>query len=126
MGSITRGVELDTNLTVFSVVGDADASQVLTQIVTFLREAPTQEVLWDIRRGTLTALSAQDLRRIVQRAGPLTQVRSGGRTAIVCSREVDFGLCRMFQTFAEQAEVPFEIHVARDIEVARRWLHPRV
>jgi len=122
MGSITRTVEPDTYLTVFTVTDETDAVQVLTAIMAFLLEAPTQRVLWDIRSGSLTALSSHDLHLIVQRAGPFTLVRSGGRTAIVCSREVDFGLCRMFQAFVEEDRLPFEIRVTRDVVEARRWL----
>ena len=70
----------------------------------------------------MTALSTSDLRMIVDRAGPFTDVRSGGQTAIVVTREVDFGLCRMFQAFAEMAEVPVAFLVARDIDEAERWL----
>ena len=122
MGSITRSVESSTGVTMFTVVGEADALEILNQIVTFLREAPTMRVIWDIRNGTLSPLSPHDLRMIVERAGPLTHVRAGGRTAIVCSRAVDFGLSRMFQTFAELAAIPFEIRVARDLDDARRWI----
>jgi hypothetical protein len=122
MGSITRGVEPGTNVTVFTVVGETDVQEVLTEVVTFLRDAPTLQVLWDIRRGALTSMSARDLRTVVQRAGPLAEVRAGGQTAIVCSREVDFGLGRMFQTYAEEAGVPFAIRVFRDVDDAWRWL----
>ena len=122
MGSITRSVESETNLTVMTVVGEADAPMVLAEILSFLLVAPTRQVLWDIRLGILTEMSPNALRMIVHRAGPFARVRDGGQTAIVCSRDVDFGLCRMFQTFAEQSKIPFEIHVSRDIDEARRWL----
>src|SRR5688572_32924018 len=122
MGSITQSFDPGNSRTLFTIVGEADAHEVLTSVLAFLQEAPTQQVLWDIRGGKLTALSTYDLKMIVDRAGPFTDVRAGGQTAIVVTREVDFGLCRMFQAFAEMAEVPFAILVARDIDEAQRWL----
>ena len=122
MGSITRSFDQENNLTLFTVVGEADAHEILTSVLAFLRESPTQQVLWDIRGGQLTTLSTNDLKMIVDHAGPFTDVRAGGQTAIVVAREVDFGLCRMFQAFAEMAELPFALLVARDIDEAGRWL----
>jgi hypothetical protein len=46
---------------------------------------------------------------IIQRGAQFADRRKGGRTAIACSREVDYGLSRMFQTFASLQHIPFEI-----------------
>jgi|SRR5215472_15497610 len=123
MGVITRTIEQEKDLTVFTVVDDIDAKQVLSEVLAFLTGEPTHCVLWDIRAGSLTRVTPAGLRMIAERATELAHRRSGGRTAIVCSTDVDYGLSRMFQTFAELLQAPVEFTVSRDVTGAREWLY---
>ena len=43
-------------------------------------------------------------------------------TAIVCSRDVDFGFSRMFQVFADLRQIPIKIMVLRNLEEAKEWI----
>ena len=123
MGHITRLFEVENDLTVFTVVGEVDAEQVLSQIISFLTGEPTQLVLWDITVGSLERISSNDVRMIVERAAPFADRRKGGRTAIVCLRDLEYGISRMFQSFADVMQVPFEMNVFRNLEKARGWLN---
>jgi len=123
MGLITKLLESEIELTIFAVNDEVEAEQVLKEIILFLTGTPTQLVLWDIRQGTLERISPSDLRMIVERASPFAGRRKGGRTAIVCTTDLNFGLSRMFQIFAELMQIPFEIHVARNVEDAKKWLY---
>ena len=123
MGQITSSLKADSDLTIVTVVGEVNAEQVVSQIISFLTGEPTQLVLWDFREGSLASLSSKDLQMIVQRGAQFADRRKGGRTAIVCSKEVDYGLGRMFQTFASLQHIPFEINVFRNLEEAVEWLN---
>src|SRR3954463_2339274 len=125
MGHITNLLEAEHNLTVVTVVGEVDAEQVLSQIISFLTGEPTQLVLWDIREGSLARLSSGDLRMIIKRGAQFADRRKGGQTAIVCSTDIDYGLGRMFETLASLQHIPFEISVFRDLSEANQWLHQR-
>jgi hypothetical protein len=123
MGRIDSSLEAANDLTVVTVVGEVDVGQVLSQIITLLTGEPTQLVLWDIRAGSLAGISRDELRMIVEEGAPYADRRRGGRTAVVCSKEVDYGISRMFQAFASLGRIPFEIEVFRDIRGAREWLN---
>ena len=123
MGQITSSLEADSDLTIVTVVGEVNAEQVVNQIISFLTGGPTRLVLWDIREGSLASLSSKDLKMILKRGAQFADRRRGGRTAIVCSREVDYGLGRMFQTLASLQHIPFEINVFRNLEEAVEWLN---
>lgn len=125
MGHITSLLEAEHNLTVVTVVDEVDAEQVLSQIISFLTGEPTQLVLWDIREGSLARLSSEDMRMIIQRGAQFADRRKGGRTAIVCSTDIDYGFGRMFETLASLQHIPFEISVFRDLSEAKQWLHQR-
>ena len=118
--SASRGEQKD--LTIVTVEGSVTADQVREHIVSFLTSEPTRLVLWDLRRGSLAAISSQSIQMIVSAGAPHAHRRQGGRTAIVSSRDLDFGLSRMFQTIAELEHVPFEIRVFRDLNAAMAWL----
>jgi hypothetical protein len=123
MGQITSSLEADSDLTIVTVVGEVNAEQVANQIISFLTREPTKLVLWDFTEGSLASLSSKDLQMIIQRGAQFADRRKGGRTAIACSREVDYGLSRMFQTFASLQHIPFEINVFRNLEEAVEWLN---
>ena len=123
MGLVTRSFESENDLTIFTISGAVDAEQLANQIISFLKGEPTQLVLWDITVGSLAAIPAKDLRTIVDLAAPFAHKRKGGRTAILCTTDLNFGLSRMFQSFAELMQIPFEIRVFRDLDEAKGWLY---
>lgn len=123
MGHITSTLEAENDLTVVTVVGEVDEKQLLNQITSFLTGKPTQLVLWDLREGSLAKITGKDLRMIAQQGAKFADSRRGGRTAIVCSRDLEYGFSRMFQTLAELYHVPFDINVFRNAEEAREWLN---
>jgi hypothetical protein len=122
MGNITNVLMKEKDLRVFTVTGEVTAEQVLEQILTVVVAEPTQFVLWDIRAGDLSSLSGMDARMIVERARPYVDLRKGGRTAIVCPKDLDYGISRMIENLAEVLQFPFEILVSRSMEEATAWL----
>ena len=124
-GHIIRVTDAENDLTVFTVVGAVDAAEMADHIMAFLTGEPTQRVLWDIRAGSVTSLSIIDVMWLINRAKPFADRRRGGRTAIVCAQALDYAVSRMFQSFAEAMQIPFEIAVFRSYEEARRWLNER-
>lgn len=119
---ITASHDRERDLTTVTVEGAVNADQVRNQIVGFLSGEPTRFVIWDYRQGSLSRLSAEDLRSIISAGAPFAYKRRGGRTAIVCAHELDYGLSRMYQIIAELHHIPFEIDVFRDMQSALKWL----
>ena len=119
---ITSSRDERMDLTIVTVEGAVSAHQVRQQIVGFLTGEPTQLVIWDIRRGSISGISADDIRMLVSAGAPHADRRRGGRTAIVCFHDVDFGVSRMFEIVAELQHIPFEIKVFRQMDAATRWL----
>ena len=119
---IDQVVDRKNDLATVTVTGSVDVEQVNRQILGFLGDKPTHRVLWDVRNGSLEKLTAEDMRRIIAEGAPHAAKRCGGRTAILCSKPVDFGLARMFETFASLYHLPFEIHVFTESAEAMEWL----
>lgn len=85
-------------------------------------EMPAAKVLYDITHATAADLSAGELEEIIQLIGQYLGRHRGGKAAIVAHSGVDYGLARMFGTFAEIADLPVKVKVFRIPEVAKEWL----
>ncbi len=78
--------------------------------------------LWDFRNAHIARIQASDLMALA-RFVALHLERLGKRTAIVVGRDVDYGVARMWEGYAEQA-APQERRVFRDRDEAMAWLVP--
>jgi len=77
-------------------------------------------LLWDLRAVREAPESTGELREAADFVKEMRSVFEGGRVAIVVTSDLDFGLARMFQVFAEGSGVDYQIF--RDLGTARGWL----
>lgn len=122
MGTINRSFEKENDLTIFTVIGETNAKELIEQLELFLAGELTSLVLWDFTKGTMAKIPADGLREIVRKGKRHGVRRKGGKTALVFSKDVDFGVGRMFGIFADIMELGFETKSFRDIGSARQWL----
>ena len=79
------------------------------------------DVLWDLRQVDPIAPTAQEVRDLVAHVGGLQPERGRGyKVAVVASRDLDFGIARMYGMYADS--LPFEVQVFRSMSEAGRWL----
>lgn len=77
-------------------------------------------VLWDCSRASLSSISADEVRDLAEFNTRRADMRGLGRSAIVVSKCVDFGVARMFEFYA--CCLPWQTAVFWDLESAMRWL----
>lgn len=75
--------------------------------------------LIDARNAT-TNITADQVRRLAQRAAEMLSRVRLGPTALVTTNDVVFGMTRMYLVFAERAGAVVEVF--RDIDAANAWL----
>jgi hypothetical protein len=76
--------------------------------------------LWDLRNLEQGPESATEIRGAAGLVERSQELWAGSRVAVVVSRDLDFGLTRMFSAFAE--EISVEYHAFRDEASALAWL----
>ena len=93
----------------------------MERILSDSRFVPSMHMFWDFRESTLIDLSNDDFASIksyiqknVERRG------SGYRAVFLVSKEVDFGLSRMYQMISEDLPVVFEVF--KDRAEAMDWI----
>jgi hypothetical protein len=78
-------------------------------------------VLVDYRESDFTELSKIEMERISKSIVEIANEFGGARAAIVVSREVDFGIVRMWEMSTGDA-ILFAFRVFRSIDEARAWI----
>jgi hypothetical protein len=71
-----------------------------------------------------TDLTPGDIRRVVDFVSRHREARCGGKSAVVASRDVDYGMARIAQVHLEPLGV--ELGVFRDLQEAEEWLGAEV
>ncbi len=80
------------------------------------------EAVWDFRNTSLAKTSAAELSEMVDFLGQIDD-RRGVRIALVVAADVDFGVLRMYEAFAD-TEAPQVRRFIRSFEEAVQWLRP--
>ena len=118
---ITISTERDKDLTTFVGRGRLESAEIQDAITEFYRNGPTTNVLWDIRRATIGHLNTDDIHNIRQVIALRAGQRQNGKTAIVTARDLDFGITRMGEAYAQ--DLPLDFMMFRNLEEAESWLN---
>lgn len=77
--------------------------------------------LWDLREADLSQLTRAELRIVARRVRALDLSLPESRAGVVVSRDVDFGVVRMFE-LTEAESLPGVVRAFRDFTRAQAWL----
>jgi len=121
---LTKQIEQPQQLTIITGTGELSYDEVLNTIRSFYAESPTLNVLCDLRQASAERISSSQVNQIAELIQKLKRVRKGGRTAIVSSRDVTFGVARMLEALINipNDDFAYELRVFRKINDANRWL----
>ena len=113
----------DYSTMTYQAMGRLTFPEIQAEVVNFSSKYPVSKVLCDLTRGTVSDLTSREIEGILEIIGQKLESGAGGKAAIVALAGVDYGLARMFGTFAEIANLPIEVKVFRTSEIAHQWLH---
>jgi hypothetical protein len=112
----------DDQITVCTAQGRLTFPEIQNHVIDFSTRRMTRRVLCDLSRATVADLTAGEIEEIIKLISRQVAGRSGGKAAIIARAGVDYGLARMFGTFAEIADLPIKVRVFRTPEIATQWL----
>ncbi len=84
---------------------------------------PTTLILWDFTNATWSGIATDELQELTRKAKKYS--RKGGKTALVFSKDIDFGIGRMLEAFAEMEAYDYEFGSFRNRKDAKEWLDIR-
>ena len=118
--TITRDDGKD--LTTHVVTGPVCEEEMYKALEEFYAREPTRFLLWDMSQAAVADVTSSVLEAFVQRSATLGTQCEDGRVAVFAPQDVQFGLGRMSEAFAEQKSVPFGFRVFRSRRNALEWL----
>jgi len=122
MSEITKTVYEDRNLTILTVTGDVTPEQILDALGEFYGSGFTERLLWDFSGATAADFPSKGLEEILAFARNHAHLRTSGKTAIVVSGVLGFGMGRMYSILSEVKGHPIPHRVFRDMNEAITWL----
>ncbi len=122
MKKIIKKSDSENDMTVFTVIGKVTANELVAVISDFYENSVTSNILWDLTKSDLSEIRSSDVELITNLSVKYAEKRSSGKTAIVGSDDLTFGISRMYEMTKEIAKLPFETKTFRDIDKAFKWL----
>ena len=122
MKSIETTFVLAKDLTTFTVVGKITGNDIHDWKARHYSGNVTSLHLWDLTQADLSEVSTDDIIGDVERTKMVVDIRKDGKSAFVCRDGLEYGLCRMRETFAEIKDIPIEYETFRSLDKAREWL----
>ena len=122
MAVIEKVVDSQNDLSVFTVNGELTADEIIEQVEEYYTQHPTKLVLWIMGDVDLSAVTGAGIEKIIQTAKKHTGKREEGKTAIVGSRDIEYGLARMYEAYTGFENLPYEYKIFKDVDEAKEWL----
>jgi hypothetical protein len=116
-------VDQSKNLCTFIVDGPIYMAEIQAAIKRFYENAnppPSKHILWDLRNASVDKLRSDEAVQLANYAANFDKRKEIGKTAIVASSDVVFGVSRIFEAHVINPSIKF--NVFRDIDESREWL----
>ena len=122
MAQIERVINKEENLTVFNISGDFGFEEIIDLVDLTYSSEITLNILMDLSCANTASLTTEQIERIGNHSRKYSHLRIGGKTAYIVTKDIDFGLARMYQIHTE-IKGHHETHgVFRTLEEAMDWL----
>lgn len=123
MGAISATYDREKNLTLVKATGRMTPEDFHQWLVTYYEGDITLLTLWDLTEADILEISTDDVKEIARRTRKVASgARQGGKSALVFNSTSHFGMGRMFETYAELANLPFEFRAFQTFDDAQAWL----
>jgi len=122
MGTIETQIDLERDLTIHTASGEISADEILRRIRSYYEGQVTRLLMWDLSDADLRSLSASDVQNMVDLTNSLTAPRAGGKTALVVSTTLAYGMGRMYELSKDAFGDEIDRKMFRDREAALEWL----
>ena len=115
-------IEKEGNCTIFKVVGEVTANDILLKAVAYIQGEQTETSLWDFTQTSKVKITSLEMKAIAEGLKDVTTDGTARRVALVGSKVINIGLGKMFIAFAQMTGLPFTYKVFRSMEGAQDWL----
>lgn len=108
-------------LTASGAITGKEIIQAIKDLVNDPDFKPNINSIWDFRAVTTRLIDSQEITDLITFIRTIQEKRGRDyRVAILVSRDMDYGLARMFE--AHSQSLPFQVRIFEDLEQAKSWI----
>ena len=123
--SIESKVDRSKDLSTYVFSGKITSDDLINTVKDVFKGEITNNLLLDFRQAQPDEqFLSQDLEKIARITKQYWELRKSGKTAIVASTDIAFGLARMYEVFVRIEELTHSVRVFRSMDTAIEWLGP--
>jgi hypothetical protein len=123
MAQIQKILQKEKDLTIFIITGELEYEEIIDMVDQTYSSEITLNILMDLSSADTKSLTSEQIERIGKHSKKYSHLRIGGKTAYIVSKDIDFGLARMYQIHTE-LNGHHEAHgVFRNMDEAMAWLN---
>ena len=123
MSTIKTTFVNEKNLTIHEIIGKLSPGDIIDKLKDYYTgDKITPFVIWIFLEAEVSAITSGDLRKILYYTKEYAHSRKGGKSALVVSMDLGYGLARIFEAFVEIEKFPFELRSFRTLGDAKQWL----
>ena len=116
-------VDKKSSVIIHTVTGEITFQEIKSSYEAVLSHPDFQEdmcVIWDIRDADASKFDSQDVIRLARYFETQLKNRAKFKVAVIVSRDLEYGLSRMYQVAA--ADLPAKIGIFINLENAKKWV----
>ena len=122
MAKIKKTIDSENKITIYSVSGEFLFDQIIDLVKQYYLEELTLNVIFDLTNADMSAITTDEMERIVEFSKEYAHLREGGKTAFITSGDLGFGLSRMYSAYAEVKGHPIAQRSFRNFDEAMTWI----
>jgi hypothetical protein len=109
-------------VTLRKIIGDVTIDEMLNALREYYAGQVTRNWVWDLSNGSVRSLTSNDMKLIAELVLQHAHSRAGGKTAIVAPNDLDYGISRMLNIYAELGNILFQTQTFRTLSEAAKWI----
>ena len=113
----------DQDLTSIVFSGKVLPADIINALKDLYEFETTSKVIWNFSDCDVTSLLYDDLSSFIDAAKGFAHRRVNGKTALVGSSDLAFGIGRMHITLADLERYPIPLQIFRSVDEALAWLN---
>ena len=121
---ITTQIGVERNLRIHCVTGALTFDELIGSLKNLYSDPdfdPGMNSLWDLREADVSSFETPDIQNLRNYVGKHWGTEGKSKSAIVVSRDLDFGLSRMYE-FYLQSKTSSEVPVFREYDEGLKWV----
>ena len=123
MANLKTTIDPSKDLTVHIIVGKVTADEIVDYFQKFYSsEKPTKNMIWDFTNAQGEDIPSDGIMKIANSRKIFNDLRKGGKTSLVFSRNVDYGLGRMYEAYAKIEGSSITYSVFYSMDDALKWM----